>query len=123
MQPYRGWVSLRFSPTPQVSLNLTRRVWRKSAHWLNRGGEWLTLSDLTCEARSLILLKNLEEPSEDGRDYRVITRRCCCRPTGAGGVGGPPPNSRSKNDGPEGPLPKSLLKATLEGRDAPLGRT
>src|SRR5882724_7894966 len=33
---------LRFAPCPQVSLNLTRRVWRKSAHWLILDGEWLT---------------------------------------------------------------------------------
>src|SRR6266576_7309618 len=32
----------RFAPCPQVGLHLTRRVWRKSAHWLILDGEWLT---------------------------------------------------------------------------------
>jgi hypothetical protein len=47
---------------------------------------------------------------------RVMTRRCCCRRPGigAGGVEGPP-NSRSKNDGPEKPL-LSLAKLTPAGR-------
>jgi hypothetical protein len=61
-------------------------------------------------------------------DYRVNIRRwpagCACprRPTGAGGVKDGPPNSRSKNDGPEDEKPPPLLAKLTPGGSVVGGR-
>ena len=81
------------------------------------GKEMVNVNELAGEASPLILFGN---PS--GQDYRV--NRCCGRrPTGAGGVAAdwPPPNRRSRNDGPDDSV-LSLAKLTPAGRLEPDGR-
>ncbi len=109
-----GWLTEVYRPAPQVSPNLTRGLWRKSAAAGFRMDNGY-VNELARGASSLISLGKLAE-----QDYRV--KRCCGRrPTEAGGVGvDGPPNKRSKNDGPEEVL--SLAKLTPAGRLEPAGR-